>query len=172
MLLSMLEHYYDLNRAEQFDDLFGNLAIGHKPTALHNQYFILKWDFSLIPAHGEIADIEAAVHQHINDCLLDFARRYREQLGEAVQLHPDNALSSWRTTLSLVSQTPHKLYLLIDEYDNFANEVLMAPRPGSQDRYQTLLQGEGLLKTVFKSVKAAPVGSDWTGSSSPASRRW
>jgi len=158
LLLSMLEHYYDLNRAEQFGDLFGNLAIGREPTPLHNQYFILKWDFSLIPAHGEIADIEAAVHQHINDCLSDFARRYRQQLGEAVALNPDNALSSWRGILSLVSQTPHKLYLLIDEYDNFANEVLMAARPGSQDRYQTLIQGEGLLKTVFKAVKAAAGG--------------
>jgi len=85
-------------------------------------------------------------------------RRYRERLPEAIAIHPDNALSSWRSLLSLVSQTPHKLYLLIDEYDNFANEVLMAARPGSQDRYQTLLQGEGLLKTLFKAVKAAAGG--------------
>jgi len=60
--------------------------------------------------------------------------------------------------LSLLSQTPHKLYLLIDEYDNFANEVLMADRPGSRDRYQTLLQGEGLFKSVFKAVKAGAGG--------------
>ena len=28
LLLSMLEHYYDVNRAGQFDALFGHLAIG------------------------------------------------------------------------------------------------------------------------------------------------
>jgi hypothetical protein len=32
------------------------------------------------------------------------------------------------------SETPHKLYLLVDEYDNFANEVLMAGR--RQDYYE------------------------------------
>jgi len=158
LLLSMLEHYYDLNRTERFEALFGSLAVGRNPTPLHNQYFVLKWDFSLIPAYGEIADIEAAVHQHINDRLRDFERRYRDRLPEPIAIHPDNALSSWESALSLLSQTPHKLYLLIDEYDNFANEVLMADRPGSRDRYQTLLQGEGLFKSVFKAVKAGAGG--------------
>ena len=41
-----------------------------------------------------------------------------------------------------------------DEYDNFANEVLMA----RQQDYEALLYGEGLLKTVFKAVKAAAGG--------------
>ncbi|MCA9908726.1 MAG: AAA family ATPase, partial [Anaerolineae bacterium] len=31
LLLSMLEHYYDVNRADQFDALFGKLAIGQNP---------------------------------------------------------------------------------------------------------------------------------------------
>jgi hypothetical protein len=158
LLLSMLEHYYDLNHAAQFETLFGGLAVGRDPTPLRNQYYVMKWDFSLVPSHGEVADIEAALHQHLNDCIKDFAERYREQLPDEIRIHPDNALSSWRSALTAVSQTPHKLYLLIDEYDNFANEVLMADRDGSRDRYQALLYGEGLLKTVFKSVKAAAGG--------------
>ena len=158
LLLSMLEHYYDLNRAERFESLFGALAVGRTPTPRRNQYYVLKWDFSLIPSYGEIGDIEAAVHQHLNDGIRDFERRYRDRLPEPIAIHPENALSSWASLLSIISQTPHKLYLLIDEYDNFANEVLMADRPGSQDRYQTLLQGEGLFKTVFKAVKAAAGG--------------
>ena len=158
LLLSMLEHYYDLNRAEQFERLFGGLAVGRAPTPLRNAYFVMKWDFSLMPAHGEIADIEAAVHQYLNDCIHDFAQRYREHLPDAIEIHPDNALSSWRAALTAVSLTTYKLYLLIDEYDNFANEVLMAGRDGSRERYQALLYGEGLLKTVFKAVKAAAGG--------------
>jgi hypothetical protein len=156
LLLSMLEHYYDLNRAAQFDALFGHLAIGRNPTPSRNQYFVMKWDFSLIKAQGEIEDIEAAVHQHLNDCIREFALRYQERLAHRIELHSDNALSSWRSALMAVSQTPHKLYLLIDEYDNFANEVLMTGR--KQDYYETLLYGEGLLKTVFKAVKAAAGG--------------
>ncbi|MEI6416074.1 MAG: AAA family ATPase, partial [Pseudomonadota bacterium] len=73
LLLSMLEHYYDLNRAGDFDALFGPLAIGRKPTPLHNQYFVMKWDFSLIKAQGEVREIEAAIHQHVNACIKDCA---------------------------------------------------------------------------------------------------
>ncbi len=158
LLLSMLEHYYDLDRAKQFASLFGALAVGRHPTPLRNQYFVLKWDFSLIPAHGGIADIEAALHQHINDRIRQCVAQYAPHWSCDIPLHPHNALSSFESLLEAVRATPHKLYLLIDEYDNFANEVLMADRSGSQDRYQTLLQGEGLFKTVFKAVKAAAGG--------------
>ncbi len=158
LLLSMLEHYYDINRADQFTALFGTLAVGRNPTPLHNQYFVLKWDFSLIAAHGEIDDIEAAVHRYLNDCLSRFVIDYQAHWSREIQLHPKDALSSLQSVLGAVHATPHRLYLLIDEYDNFANEVLMADRAGSQDRYQTLLQGEGLFKTIFKAVKAAAGG--------------
>ena len=42
LLLSMLESYYDLNKADRFEALFGHLAIGHKPTAEHNRYSVMK----------------------------------------------------------------------------------------------------------------------------------
>jgi len=160
LLLSMLEHYYDLNRADQFGDLFGGLAIGRAPTALHNQFFVMKWDFSLVKAQGEVTAIEAALHRHLNDCIAEFALRYQARLPPVITIQADNALSSLRSALMAVSQTPHKLYLLIDEYDNFANEVLMAgPGQGEgQGHYESLLYGEGLLKTVFKMVKAAAGG--------------
>jgi hypothetical protein len=54
LLLSMLDHYYDVNRAGQFDALFGHLTIGQHPTPLHNQYFVMKWDFSLVKAQGAV----------------------------------------------------------------------------------------------------------------------
>ncbi len=156
LLLSMLEHYYDVNRADRFAALFGHLAIGRNPTPLHNQYFVMKWDFSLIPAQGALKDIEAALHQHLNDRIRKFQRYYANHLTAPITIHPDNAISSWESTLMAISETPHKLYLLVDEYDNFANDVLMAGR--KQDYYEALLYGEGLLKTVFKAVKAAAGG--------------
>ena len=58
LLLSMLEHYYDLNRADEFSALFGTLAVGRAPTALHNRYFVMKWDFSLVKSHVDLREIE------------------------------------------------------------------------------------------------------------------
>ncbi|GAB4257873.1 MAG: ATP-binding protein [Methylomicrobium sp.] len=154
LLLSMLENYYDLNKAEQFESLFGHLAIGRHPTPLHNRYFVLKWDFSIIAAQGGIQDIERRIHEHINDRITDFILRYETHFTHSIPLNSDNALSSFSAILTAVKQTPYQLYLLIDEYDNFANEVMMA----GKEQYRALLQGEGLLKTVFKNIKSAAAG--------------
>ena len=151
LLLSMLEHYYDLNQADAFASLFGDLAIGQNPTSLHNQYFIMHWDFSLVKAQGEVKDIEKALHQHLNDCIKEFFSRYQSVLAATIEINETNALSSWRSVLTAIQATNHKLYLFIDEYDNFANEILMAKK----EHYEKLLYGEGLFKTVFKAVKAA-----------------
>ncbi|MCP5127869.1 MAG: AAA family ATPase [Gammaproteobacteria bacterium] len=156
LLLSMLEHYYNVNRAEQFDALFGNLAIGRNPTPLHNQYLVMKWDFSLVKAQGQVKEIETALHQHLNERIVKFQRAYAQRLTASITIYPDNAIASWESAMTAIAETPYKLYLLIDEYDNFANDVLMTGR--KQDFYEGLLYGEGLLKTVFKAVKAAAGG--------------
>jgi len=150
LLLSMLEHYYDVKRADQFDALFGNLAIGRHPTPLHNQYFILKWDFSLVKSQGDLKDIEMALHRHVNAAIQDCAAHYG---WDDLEIVPDDAVVSLSSLLRRVRQEAHPLYLLIDEYDNFANEVLMSGR--RQEFYERLLYGEGILKTLFKGVKAA-----------------
>ena len=69
--------------------------------------------------------------------------------------------------LTAVATTGHKLYLLIDEYDNFANELMpRGHRTLDEDHYRALVHGEGLLKTVFKAVKSATEEGGWTGCSS------
>jgi hypothetical protein len=77
--------------------LFGHLAIGRTPTPLRNRYFVMKWDFSLIQSQGEVREIETAIHQHLNDCIRVFARDYAGRLPFAIEIHRDNALSSWRS---------------------------------------------------------------------------
>ena len=44
LLLSMLENYYDIARKDEFNAMFGHLAIVHDPTPQHNFYFILNAD--------------------------------------------------------------------------------------------------------------------------------
>lgn len=155
--LSTLENYYDLACAADFARLFGDLKIGQNPTPRHNQYFILKLNFSRIDASGDHTAIRQALYDVINDEIQAFNLRYRDFLPQPVDLHPDNALSSLRHLLAVISLTPYKLYLLIDEYDNFANEVMISPDRG-RARYSELVKGEGVLKTFFKNVKEAAEG--------------
>ncbi len=156
--LSTLENYYDLAKADEFERLFGPWAIGRHPTPKHNQYFILKWDFSGVNPHGEAEDVERALHNHLNGRIQDFAAYYQTRLAHPIQIEPEDALASFQSLLTAVRLTPYRLYLLIDEYDNFANEILMSGQSAGGQRYRSLLQGEGVLKTVFKAVKAAATG--------------
>jgi len=158
LLLSTLENYYDLAKADEFERLFGPLAIGQNPTPRHNQYFVLKWDFSAVDPQGEPQEIKRALHNHFNNRIKFFATYYQNFLPQPVEIDPLDAFSSFESVLIAIQQSPHQLYLFIDEYDNFANEVFMVGQQTSQERYKALLYGEGTLKALFKVVKSASAG--------------
>lgn len=65
LLLSMLENYYDVNKGDEFEKLFGHLAIGHNPTDKHNQYLLLRWDFSAVNSQGDLDQIRRSLYNHL-----------------------------------------------------------------------------------------------------------
>lgn len=158
MLLSMLENYYDLARADQFEQIFGHLAVGKNPTPLHNRYFVMVWDFSTVETSGTELDLKRSLYSHINGTIEQFKVRYQDLLSYNILIEPNDALRSFQSVLAAVQTTPYKLYLLIDEYDNFANEVLMSSLDTGRKRYEEIVKGEGFLKTVFKAIKSASRG--------------
>ncbi|MCK5522440.1 MAG: AAA family ATPase, partial [Thiomargarita sp.] len=158
LLLSMLENYYDVAKADEFDKLFGDLAIGQNPTPKHNQYLVMKWDFSMVNAQGNLNEIHQALHDHINGCIEQFQVQYQNLLNYHITFNQNNAIRSFQSVLAAISQTPYRLYLLIDEYDNFANEVMMGKGEINPKRYKALLSADSSLKTFFRAVKSASSG--------------
>jgi hypothetical protein len=158
LLLSMLENYYDLAKADQFELLFGHLDIGSNPSSTHNHYLVMKWDFSMVESQGEAYRIRHSLHAHINNAIIRFNDYYTSLLPRQITINADNALSSFESLLTIIQATSYQLYLLIDEYDNFANEVMMNPRINNQVHYEELLYSEGLIKSIFKVVKGAAAG--------------
>ncbi len=158
LLLSMLENYYDVAKADEFDKLFGNLAIGKNPTPKHNQYLVMKWDFSVIKTYEDITDIEESLSNYINETIDNFSSRYESVLTRKININPKDALASWQSLLTAIQKTSYKLYLLIDEYDTNANEVMMGKHEISKSRYDALTSAESFLKTLFKAVKSASSG--------------
>ncbi|MCP4111779.1 MAG: AAA family ATPase, partial [Desulfobacteraceae bacterium] len=152
--LSMLRNYYDTAKADKFDQMFGRLSVGKNPTPLHNQYFVLKWDFSCVDSSGPLDEIKVSLFSHINSTIKSFASDYDEFLPSEIEIYPD-AEKSFRSLLAAVRKTGSKLYLFIDEYDNFANEM-MARRRGND--YYRMTGLDGFLKTLFKSLKSATEG--------------
>ncbi|MCE7982740.1 MAG: AAA family ATPase [Caldilinea sp. CFX5] len=158
LLLSMLENYYDIAKAGHYDHLFSRLAIGQKPTPLYNRYLIMRWDFSTVATYGTVDQIQRALTNHVNNAIKLFASRYQHYLAHSIEIAPDDPIASFQSVMAAVQQSDYKVYLLIDEYDNFANEILMAHRTEGLRRYEDLVKSEGMFRSLFKAVKAATSG--------------
>ena len=158
LLLSMLENYYDVAKAEEFDGLFGHLKIGKNPTKHRNRYFILRWDFSCVNPTGSVEAIQRSIFNHINGKIESFITHYTHNgfdLPE-VKIDYDDALYTIESLLSAVKTTSRPIYLLIDEYDNFANTVMMGVESRTNSgRYNALVHDEGIFRTLFKTVKSS-----------------
>ncbi|MDM8536652.1 AAA family ATPase [Desulfobacterales bacterium HSG17] len=155
LLLSMLANYYDVAKKHEFDAMFGNLKIGKNPTGLQNRFFILRWDFSCIDSSGTIDNIKQALYDHINSCIKDFMVYYEKFLSIKIEIDSKNAVNSVKSLITSIRMTDYQVYLLIDEYDNFANQVMMGVRRSRHELYGALVFEEGPLRTLFKAVKAS-----------------
>ena len=158
LVLSMLENYYDVVKKDEFEAIFGGLKIWKNPTELSNSYFILKLDFSCVDPTGSAEEVKRALFDHINDCIKEFILYYEEYNLPDIEINRNNAISSVKSLTSSVRMSPYPVYLLIDEYDNFANTVMMGVQSTGK-RYEALVYDEGPLRTFFKAVKSSTSGS-------------
>ena len=160
LVLSMLENYYDVAKKDEFEEIFGDLKIGKNPTDLRNSYFILKFDFSCVDSTGSAEDVKKALFNHINVRINGFYKFYNYKGFEIpdIEINREDALYSIDSLIAAVRMTPYPVYLLIDEYDNFANTMMMGVQR-SEGRYEALVHEEGPLRTFFKAIKASTSGS-------------
>ncbi len=147
-----LQYYYDQRYAEAFEALFGHTAIGRNPTPGHNSYVVLSLDFSTVPPSRQIQQLEKNFHQIVNMRLATVLQRYEAMTGGTIPFDASRpCMINLAQILEMVSH--HELpllYVIIDEYDNFVNQLIMA----RDDRlYRELTREDGFLKSFFKVVK-------------------
>jgi len=156
--LSILEHYYDVRFADGFGELFGGLDIGEAPTELRNQFMVLRLDFSAIDTGRDDIELEHAIGSEVRTSLRAFLTNHRSWIPDvdaaiARLADIENPVRAWNETIKQeVAQAEVPLYVLVDEYDNFANELIASRQ---EHRYEALVRGTGLLKTFFKAIKEA-----------------
>jgi hypothetical protein len=151
IFISMLKAYYDINKKEQFDHLFGNLWIGQHPTQLRNKFLVLHLDFSLVG--GSISELEENFNSYCGVKLDSFVDIYREYYTEEFVKKVQNARKA-TDKLNLICDESQKrslsTYLIIDEYDNFTNTVL---NEMGEDVYWKITHAEGFYRDIFKKFK-------------------
>ena len=151
LFLNMLAAYYDLEGQAEWDQLFGGLYIHEHPTRERGLYEMLKFDFSQVG--GTIDTLEENVNTYCGHVLDDFARKYGHLYPEWFVGNVEKE-ADYKGKIDLICTTArrlgHRLYLIIDEYDNFTNDVLAAY---GEDTYHRLTHATGFYRDLFKKFK-------------------
>ncbi len=151
VFLTMMQAYYDINRDKEFDSLFAGLYVHGHPTPERARYQVLYLDFSQIG--GDSKTVQSKFEQYGCNMLNDFAARYNKfytpDFLEAVYGQPTFAAKlTWISTQA--KNLGYQLYLIIDEYDNFTNNILNYE---GTDVYRALTHSTGFYRDVFKLFK-------------------
>ncbi len=155
LFLSMLEHYYDIDRKNQFDELFNGLWIHKNPTSLRNLYPVLKFNFSGIPTDGEQELVKLGFYSSVKNSLSFFINKYKERykITESIKKYIFNSTDTsimMKNFIAKMHELNVRYYLLIDEYDNLANNILIEH---GENRYKSSTQGGGFLRSFFAVIK-------------------
>ena len=151
LLVSTLAHYYDRTLAHRFEDLFGGTYIGSHPTPEHNRYMIIRYDFSAMVMADNMERLEQNFNilnrgpveimvTHNRDLFGDFQFSTRENAAQMLE----EALAYAR------AHDLPPVYILIDEYDNFTNQLLTSY---NDPLYEKVTTADSFLRTFFKVIK-------------------
>ena len=153
LMANMLRCYYDIAEKDNFDKLFGGLEIARNPTANRNRYLVLCMDFSCIISSPN-STLQQRFEEYLGICLDVFAMKYEAEYGSgfADSLRGLSTQSKFSKVAETAKARGLPLYLILDEYDNFTNQMLRAE---GNEPYRRITHGEGFYRSWFKLFKAA-----------------
>ena len=153
LFLSMMESYYDIEAKDNFELLFGDTYVGSHPTPERNEYQVLRFDFS--KPGGDKDTIEENVNSYLDILYGNFVSKYAKYYPEEFLLGY-NQQKSTNARVNYVheafSRYNIKSYLIVDEYDNFTNNVL---NQHGEAVYHAMTHTEGFYRDLFKKFKGS-----------------
>ncbi|MDX2304757.1 MAG: AAA family ATPase, partial [Microscillaceae bacterium] len=151
LFLSMLSYYYGIQHKDKFEALFGAQYIGKHPTPLANQYAVLVFNFSGIDTTSPDKTHEAFL-ESIKISIEKFIEEYLPNITK----EDLNEILSKKSPASVINKffkyCKHlKIYLLIDEYDHFTNEILAY----DFGQFKEIVTGDGYVRKFYEIIKNA-----------------
>ena len=148
LFIAVLEAYYDKYYKDDFNLLFGDTYIGKNITKKANSYLIMRFDFSGI----DINDVENSFSKYLLESLKSFVEKYK--LNITIE---DNPIVLFNKIFEYMKKNKLELYLLIDEYDNFANKLLLQNKT---NYYDIVSDKTAIFKQFFTTLKTGTSGND------------
>ena len=151
LLISMLASYYDRTKVNRFEELFGGTWIGEHPTKEHNQYLVIRYDFSAMVMADDMQGL-AQNFDKLNCIPVEITLEHnRDLFGDFQFTTRGNAAQMLEELLGYArSHGFPKAYILIDEYDNFTNQLLTSY---NDPLYEEVTTSDSFLRTFFKVIK-------------------
>ena len=147
LFTSTLENYYDLKKVEKFEKLYGNTYIGKNPTKLKNSYHILKFNFSGIDTTNEETTIKGFKNEVASSIKL-FVEKYGLDFYINNENEAENILDNLIKAFN-IQRAEEKIYVIIDEYDHFANELLGF----NTNQFKNLVSKNGKVRKWYEILK-------------------
>ncbi len=150
LFLSTLQYYYDENSADEFEAIFNDTYIGANPTPLKSSFRILFFEFSGIDIDGDkkrlFEQFTFKIRMSLGKYFLeyDYPNKYEEELKQI-----DNPTSLMEYFFKKTKRD--KIYLLIDEYDQFANAILAY----SMKDFLEIVGKGGFVRSFYEVLKTA-----------------
>ena len=147
LFTNVLKNYYDKNKINDFKKLYGNTYIGKNPTKLKNNYCVLNFNFSGIDTSTEEATIKG-FKKEVASSIDVFVKIYKLDFYVNEDDEAENILDNLFKAF-YVQKAQEKIYVIVDEYDHFANELLgFYP-----ERFKTLVSKNGKVRKWYEILK-------------------
>ena len=147
LFTSVLEYYYDKNQIDKFEKLYGKTYIGKNPTKSKNSYSILRFNFSGIDTSSEEATIKGFKNE-VASSIEVFKCRYDVDFYVNKEDDAENILNNLFKAF-YVQKAQEKIYVIIDEYDHFANELLGF----NPEQFRALVSKNGKVRKWYEILK-------------------
>ena len=147
LFTSTLENYYDIKKENEFEELFKNTYIGKNPTELKNTYYILKFNFSGIDTTNEESTIRG-FKEKTSIAIEGFVKKYNLNFYVNPELTSEGLLSSLIEAFK-IQKGKERIYVIIDEYDHFANELLGF----NTNQFKSLVSKNGKVRKWYEILK-------------------
>jgi len=142
LTLSTLNYYYDIYYKSQFNEIFKDTYILENPTEEKNKYYILRFDFSAV----DITDYQNSFKVNLIVVINNFIEKYNIEIS----FEDTNPINRLNELLAKCKRLNLPLYILIDEYDNFVNKLLVS----DMNSYEGLVTDkEAFYKEFFTMLK-------------------
>lgn len=148
--VKMLKCFYDISYKDRYDEIFSGTDIFKENLASRNSYHVVDFDFSGVSGDDKKSLVDSFIVA-LKKGISNFKQRYPNFIFEPSDSEKNTPSSYLKSFLSayMLHTSQQSLYVLVDEYDNFANNVL------SQDLelFKSITSTGGFLKDFYAAIK-------------------